>query len=105
MAAALSESATLFVAGAAFVLIFAVVALPTVYAICTTSGRSHSAMAHEVTSDSTENRTLTCLVRPRCDVCKRTDGYRLARLAANFGSEMLVGGFACPPVGELRLAR
>ena len=30
------------------------------------------------------------LVRLRCDVCKRSGAYRLARLAAKFGSEILL---------------
>ena len=30
------------------------------------------------------------LVRLRCDVCKRAGAYRLARLAAKFGSENLL---------------
>jgi len=30
------------------------------------------------------------LVRLRCDVCRRAGAYRLARLAAKFGSEILL---------------
>jgi hypothetical protein len=30
------------------------------------------------------------LVRLRCDVCKRSGAYRLARLATKFGSEILL---------------
>ena len=30
------------------------------------------------------------LVRLRCDTCKRAGAYRLARLAAKFGSEILL---------------
>jgi hypothetical protein len=30
------------------------------------------------------------LVRLRCDLCKRAGGYRLARLAVKFGSEILL---------------
>jgi hypothetical protein len=39
------------------------------------------------------------LVRLRCDACKRTGSYRLARLAVKYGAEILLGRFDCEAIG------
>lgn len=40
------------------------------------------------------------LVRLRCDVCKRAGAYRLARLAAKFGSEILLDDLLVRPSAD-----